>query len=410
MRTLAAVFVVFLGVLLYFIYAPMPNGIADPHKLRLVDAGLRALRHVAKAGAFLGFGTEPQMLRRVYDSGILGLQEPHKTIQAYFTIFDHVRVRVYEPVKKKEDYMPALLYFHGGGFMFGSIETYDETMMNIARKLKVFIVSVDYRRAPEHKYPTAFKDCARVTRYILNNAEKHHIDAMNVAVAGDSAGGNLAAAVALKLSKDYNLPPLRFQALIYPALQAIDFTLPSYMSNEQATTGILAGREQCAWFFSNYAMGNDSMTQVLLDGRAYNRVKSSEKVHILDHMDHENVPSMFQKTEHKPPPRKNETEDVPYKLFRVITSPSFAPLMAEDHELATVPPAYILTAGFDMLRDDGILYMQRLEENNVTVKWDHFHDGFHGMFMFGGGPITFEIGRHARKSFIEYARHMFKYI
>ncbi|XP_070564095.1 neutral cholesterol ester hydrolase 1-like [Ptychodera flava] len=407
-RVLAIVSVL-AAFLSYVIYSPMPDGIAEPHKLMLFDGALRIQHHLGRVVSFFGIRSQPDMLRTVYENPLFGLQDPPKSMKAYFTRMDGIRVRVYEPMKRKTELLPGLMYFHGGGFVFGTLDLYDETLLNLARKLKIIIVSVDYRRAPEHKFPAAFKDCSRATRYLLNNAEQFNVDLLKIAVAGDSAGGNLAAAVALQLSKDINLPPLVFQALIYPVLQAVDFTLPSYLENEKATPGILADRRLIAWFLSNYALGNDSATDALLDGRAFSHIQRSDKSFTLDHVSHENIKSIFSKKGHSPPRMRNDSH-ISNQLYRIITNPTFAPLMAEDHELQQVPPAYILTAGFDMLRDDGILYLQRLEENNITVKWEHFHDGFHGMFMLGGGPVTFEVGRDARKSFIEYARHMLKFV
>ncbi|XP_002730563.2 neutral cholesterol ester hydrolase 1-like [Saccoglossus kowalevskii] len=392
----------------YYVYSPMPYGIAEPTKLMFVDAAFRTVRHLAKAGDALGIQSESDTLRMLDTA--LYLQDVPKNMRAYYHNFDSVRVRVYEPAKRKEEYIPALVYFHGGGFIANSIEMYDEAMLNIARKLKMVVVSVDYRQSPQYKFPIPFKDCCRATRYMMRNAELFHVNPLKIAVAGDSTGGNLAAAVAMKLSQDMSLQSLAFQAMLNPTLQAIDFTLPSYIQHENVATGFVNGRDNVALFYSMYALGNDSATESLLDGRAYNKIRRSEKVHMLDHINHSEVPTLFTKDWHESSEMRNDG-DISDKLYKLVTNPFFAPLMAEDHQLLNaVPPAFILTAGFDMLRDDGILFVKRLEENNITVKWEHVHDGFHGMFPLGGGPISFEAGRHARKCFVEYARHMFKYV
>jgi len=130
-----------------------------------------------------------------------------------------IAVRVYRPVKNEE--LPALVYFHGGGFVICNLDTHDRQCRALANASGCAVISVDYRLAPEHKYPAAVDDAYAATKYIAEHAEEFGVDPNRIAVGGDSAGGNLATVVSL-LSRDRGGPRLKFQLLIYPLVDFYD--------------------------------------------------------------------------------------------------------------------------------------------------------------------------------------------
>ncbi|NXL89114.1 ADCL4 protein, partial [Alectura lathami] len=133
----------------------------------------------------------------------------------------------------------------------------------LATESNSVVVSVGYRLAPEHKYPAAYEDCLNATIHFLRNAEHYGVDPARVSVCGDSAGGNLAAAVSQTLAGRSDLPRLRAQILIYPGLQALDFNLPSYQQNRGVP---LLFRERAAFFALHYLLGDASHKQEVLQG------------------------------------------------------------------------------------------------------------------------------------------------
>ncbi|KAF1446222.1 Arylacetamide deacetylase-like 4, partial [Spheniscus demersus] len=133
----------------------------------------------------------------------------------------------------------------------------------IARESELVVVSVGYRLAPEHKYPAAYEDCLNATIHFMKNIEHYGVDPANVIVCGDSAGGNLAAAVSQTLAGRSDLPRLRAQILIYPGLQALDFNLPSYHQNRGVP---LLFRERAAFFALQYLNGDALHMQEVLEG------------------------------------------------------------------------------------------------------------------------------------------------
>jgi acetyl esterase len=148
------------------------------------------------------------------------------------------------------DKLPVLVYYHGGGWLLGGLDSHDGVCRRFANAARCCVVSVDYRMAPEHKFPAAVDDCAAATRWTVAQADRLGIDPARVAVGGDSAGGNLAAVMAL-LSRDGALPPLTFQLLIYPATDMMMTTVSSQTIGE----GVPLTSKTMRWFIDHYMHG-----------------------------------------------------------------------------------------------------------------------------------------------------------
>jgi acetyl esterase len=233
---------------------------------------------------------------------------------------------------------PCLVFFHGGGWVLGSIETHNGLCRAITHAAGVVVASVDYRLAPEHRFPAAVDDAFAATCWIAENAGTLDIDPERIAVGGDSAGGNLTAVVALK-ARDLGGPRLVHQLLIYPATN-FDLDTPSYRQNAE---GYMLTREDMEWFFGLY---------------------------LSDPSDGSN--------------------------------PHVSPLRAPD--LSGLPPAFVLTAEYDPLCDEGIAYARRLEEAGVPVRLSNYRGMIHGFLR----RYNFlDQGRHALDEVAEVLRAAF---
>ncbi|MDP3519580.1 MAG: alpha/beta hydrolase [Hydrogenophaga sp.] len=210
---------------------------------------------------------------------------------------------------------PALVYFHGGGWVIGDLDTHDTLCRELAIASGCVVVSVDYRMGPEHPFPAAVDDACAATRWLAAQAGSLGLDATRLSVGGDSAGGNLAAVVALALRGEV---PLAFQLLIYPATDQH----PTHGSRQRNAQGYLLTADTMAWFHDHY------ITDPALD------------------------------------------DD-----WRA------SPLRADS--LAGLPPALVLTAGFDPLRDEGVAYAQRLSEAGVRATLLSFERQIHGFILMG---------------------------
>ena len=228
-------------------------------------------------------------------------------------------MRLYRPLGASEDEaLPVLVYYHGGGWTIGDLDTHDVPCREFANLARCAVASVDYRLAPEHKLPAAFDDAVAATHWVHAHARSLGIDASRLAVGGDSAGGNLAAAVAIAF-RDTAGPRIAMQTLIYPAVDQTADT-PSHASFAE---GYLLTRDAILWFKGNYLRGPADEA----DWRA-------------------------------------------------------SPLRAGD--LAGLPPAYVITAGFDPLLDEGRAYAERLREAGVKVTYECFAGMIHGFVTMGG--------------------------
>ncbi len=156
-----------------------------------------------------------------------------------------IPIRIYTP--PGNDPFPVIVYFHGGGWVIGTIDTYDSSARALAKAADALVVSVEYRKAPEHKFPAAHEDAYAAYQWVLRNADSFGGDPSMVAVAGESAGGNLAAAVCLMARARGELMPVH-QTLIYP-IAGHDFNTPSYRENAQAKP---LDQPTMAWFFEKY--------------------------------------------------------------------------------------------------------------------------------------------------------------
>jgi len=156
-----------------------------------------------------------------------------------------IPIRVYIP--EGEGPYPTFVYYHGGGWVVGDLDTHDETCRVLSSEADCMVVSVDYRLSPEHKFPTPLEDCYAALEWVEQNAETMQIDTDNVFVGGDSAGGNLAAAVALR-ARDEGGPDIARQVLIYPVTDR-NFDTPSYEENGE---GGMISEDDMRWFWKHY--------------------------------------------------------------------------------------------------------------------------------------------------------------
>ena len=230
-----------------------------------------------------------------------------------------VPVRVYTPSGTGP--RGVLVYFHGGGWVIGDLETVDRPCRTLANELDAVVVSVDFRRAPEHRHPAAFDDCWAATRWVAEHAGELGADPARLVVGGDSAGGHLAAAISLA-ARDRGGPAIAAQLLIYPVTD-FAFTTGSYADNGE---GYLLQRATMQWFWAHYLGAQD--------------------------------------------PGKDATA---------------FPARAES--FVGLPPAFVATAEYDPLRDEGEAYAHALRDAGVEVTARRYDGMVHGfLWTLGATP------------------------
>ena len=273
----------------------------------LNDAGVKALDAMAPAEgrAYFNaaFATKPEdqeACTRVED---LTIAVAGGTIPA----------RLYAPAASGP--LPVMVHFHGGGWVYMDLGTHDGYCRSLANRTGCAVVAVEYRKAPEYPFPVPLDDCYAALRWVAAQASNLGLDASRIGVVGDSAGGNLAAAVSL-MARDQGGPALRLQVLTYPA---VDATMSAASISENAAAPLL-GRPQMAWFWQHYNA-----------------------------------------SQHNP------------------RDPRLSPLFADD--LSRLPPAFICSAEFDPLRDEGEAYAGKMKNAGVVVEYHRYGGVFHGFLL-----------------------------
>ena len=236
-----------------------------------------------------------------------------------------IPIRIYTPAG--DGPFPCLVYFHGGGWVVCDLNTHDAVCRAIARRAAAVVVAVDYRLAPEYKFPAAVEDCYAATQWIAANAARLAVDPRRIAVGGDSAGGTLSTVVCLK-SRDEGGPAIALQVLVYPVTNLASFDTRSY---REFAEGYYLTRAEMEWFRGHYLA----------------RIEDAQ-------------------------------------------NPYASPLLAPD--LRGLPPALVITAECDPLRDEGEAYARRLAEAGVEVTCTRYAGMIHPFFSLAG---VFSQGRRA---------------
>ena len=277
----------------------------------------------SREGPMKMLGGEPVALARVEDLTIPGPG-------------GGVPVRVY--ASELGGLRPALIYFHGGGFAFGNLDTHDAVCRSLAKESGAVVIAVDYRLSPEHKFPAAVEDAHAAVVWVAANAKSLGIDTRRIAVSGDSAGGNLATVIAIRC-REAGGPALASQVLIYPVTDMSSFDTDSH---REFGEGYFLSRAGMEWFTGHYLSSAD-----------------------------------------------------------LARNPEVSPLLAPD--LSALPPALVITAEFDPLRDEGEAYAKRLQKAGVPVTVTRYPGMIHAFVSMRG---VLAGGRQAIQEVAKFIRSM----
>jgi len=291
--------------------------------LQLHPQVAQLLERAAKSPLPPYYETPPAVARRLYRESRAALTPEPPAVESVQLLLapassGPVPVRHYRPAgSRRDEVLPALVYYHGGGWVIGDLDTHDAVCRTLANGARCAVLSVEYRKGPEAPFPAGVEDSFAALRFVSKNAAALAVDPARVAVGGDSAGGNLAAVVSL-MARDAGGPAISFQLLIYPATDQ-RMGHPTIDSNG---VGYLLEKKSMLYFRSHYL------------------------------------------------PREQDWED-----WRA------SPLLAKS--VAGLPPAFVMTAGFDPLLDEGKAYADRLGKAGVAVEYRNYPDMVHGFITMG---------------------------
>ncbi|XP_005069815.1 neutral cholesterol ester hydrolase 1 [Mesocricetus auratus] len=403
MRSSCVLLAALLALAAYYVYIPLPGAVSDPWKLMLLDATFRGAQQVSNLIHTLGLSHHLIALNFIIVSFGKKSASSSPKVKVTDTDFDGVEVRVFEGSPKPDEQLRrSVVYIHGGGWALASakISYYDELCTSMAEELNAVIVSIEYRLVPQVHFPEQIYDVIRATRYFLQPEvlDKYKVDPGRVAVSGDSAGGNLAAALGQQFTYIASLKnKLKLQALIYPVLQALDFNTPSYQQN--ANTPILP-RHVMVKYWVDYFQGNYDFVQAMIVNN-HTSLDVEKAAALRARLNWTSLLPPSIKKSYKPVMQTTGDARITQEIPQLLDAAS-SPLIADEEVLQDLPKTYILTCEHDVLRDDGILYAKRLESAGVNVTLDHFEDGFHGCMIFTSWPTNFSVGIRTRNSYIKW--------
>lgn len=385
-------------VLAYYVYSPIPEDSEEHWKVMLITATFKTFRNLAGVAEYLGLMHYMDVVTLIGTMQYVAPMSDENVIVTD-TEFNNVTVRLYLPRKASDGLRRAVVYFHGGGWCIGHVgmKPYDLLARWTSNTLNAVVVSVNYRLAPKYRFPIQFEDVYSVTKFFLQSSvlSQYGVDPDRVCVAGDSAGGNLAAAVAQQLSEDPEVKTkLKVQALLYPALQVLDLNLPSYQENENDP---ILSRSLTVRFWSEYFTSDLSLREAMIS----NRHVPVESSHLFQFVNWSNLLPEEMKKDHIyiSPTYGSSKLAQKYPGFLDLRA---APLLAGDAQLRKLPRTYILTCEHDVLRDDGVMYARRLQAAGIPVTHDHAKDAFHGAMAFISFPTELAVGRRLLNRYIEW--------
>ncbi|XP_008052391.1 arylacetamide deacetylase-like [Carlito syrichta] len=376
----------------YYIYTPLPDNVEEPWRMMWLNWQVKTITFVELLGLyhFMDFSMIFINLTEVPPTS-------DENITVTETKFNDIPVRVYVPKRKSEALRRGLFYIHDGGWCLGSaaVHEYDLLSRWTADRLNAVVISTNYRLAPKYHFPTQFEDVYNALQWFLREdvLSKYGVNPERVGISGDSAGGNLVAAVTQQLLDDPDIKiKLKLQSLIYPALQPLDVDSPSYRENSHFP---ILSKSMTIRFWSEYFTTDRSLEKAMLS----NQHVPAESSYLFKFVNWSSLlPKRFVKGHVYNNPIHGSPELA--KKYPGFLDVRAAPLLADDNKLCCLPLTYVITCQYDILRDDGLMYVTRLWNAGVQVTHSHAEEGFHGTFSF----LEFKISYRMINQYIDWLK------
>ncbi|CAF0938449.1 unnamed protein product [Adineta steineri] len=396
-QRLAIIGAITASIIGYLYHAPNSDGIAQMSRVRGLTATMKIVHVIGTVAELFGISDRVAVVRKFSsfarhakdkkDDAGLAIED---------TFIENIPVRIARPLNNNGN-LPAIVFFHGGAFYMGSVDTHNSITSYLAREANAVVISVDYRLAPEYPFPAGVDDCYTVTKYVLDHgdSQKLRIDQNRVAIAGDSAGGNFAAVIAMRFaSQSHHKHSPRIQILIYPSLQFFDLMLPSYIQEHYQFFQYTADHTLSAYL-------NEKIDPSIYSN---NHLSVAQKKHYRKYVDWSLIPSKYRTVYKNPITDDQEGDPQLIEKAKKVLDPEVSPLLVDDQKLAKLMPTYILSVGHDRLRDCAFIYEGRLKRVHVPVVHDHYEHTFHGSIGFLNGPFALDIAHEMINGVVKYIK------
>ncbi|KAK9392199.1 arylacetamide deacetylase-like 3 [Crotalus adamanteus] len=290
------------------------------------------------------------------------------------------------------------------GEMSGPVtsNSYERVLRHVAKEGDATVVAVGYGLAPENLYPSQYIECLKAVVYLMKHSEDYGVDSSRIIISGDSCGANFATRICQLLVDRRDLPKVHAQVLIYPGLQGLDFSLPSYQQNCRSP---LMWKKLIAYLCCRYLNKSTSFVNEILKS---SHVPKATRLKYQKWLNANNIPEQFKVRGYREQDHTLSSFNPQFhKEMKEMLSETFSPLLAEDAVVCKLPQTFLLTCEFDVLRDDGLLYMKRLIDNGVPVTWSHVENGMHGIMpLFGYGILSFPSAKRTVHDVTDFIRRL----
>ncbi|XP_048206221.1 arylacetamide deacetylase-like 4 [Perognathus longimembris pacificus] len=290
--------------------------------------------------------------------------------------FGTIPARLFQPKTSSPSLRRGIIFFHGGGLMMGSLDSYHSLCNFLARETDSVLISVGYRKCPDYHYPITFDDCLIASIHILKAPEIYGVDPSRIVLCGESVGASLVAGLTQALLGRSDLPQIRAQVLMYPCVQTVNLQLPSFQQNKNIPflTQDLLLKLLCKYLAIDQSWEDAIVKGACVPVEVWGKYRKW--------LSPENLPERFRQKDSQQHDFPAPFNEAAYLETKQLFETEHVPLLADDNIIAQLPEAFLVTCEWDILRDDGLLYKKRLEDQGVPVTWYHAEDGFHGCILF----------------------------
>ncbi|XP_028641846.1 arylacetamide deacetylase-like 4 [Grammomys surdaster] len=359
------------AVVKHFLTAEIPSSLQNPVKLRCMHCLALFTMALGNILQKLKICSMPSFIMFIHDS--LAIKKD-STLVVTNMHFGTIPVRLFQPKAVSSNLRRGIIFYHGGGAFFGSVDLYHNLCSFLVQETDSVLLSVGYRKLPDYHHPVIIKDCLNATILFLKALETYGVDPSRVVLCGESIGGWAAASINQILVSTPSVPRIRAQVLITPILQAINFLLPSHQQNKNIPflTKDLMIKYLCKYLAIDLSWRDSMLTGAVIPLEKWKKYRKW--------LSSDNIPRKFwsQDTQSEFLGHFNEAA---YLETKHIFDTEISPLITDDETIAQLPEALLVSCEYDILRDDTLLYKKRLEDQGVPVTWHHVFDGFHGCLL-----------------------------
>uniref|UniRef100_A0A0N4ZXH3 Abhydrolase_3 domain-containing protein n=1 Tax=Parastrongyloides trichosuri TaxID=131310 RepID=A0A0N4ZXH3_PARTI len=361
-----------------FRYVSLPDNVSDKDKIKKYEMTVRlAYEYPAKIlEPLLKHTVHYKILRFISKIGELSINKTFKDIQITNESIGGVSCRVYKKTTAKVE--GAILYIHGGGFFVLRPKYFDITCAELADKTNFIVFSIDYSLSPEAPYKAALSECETVLKNLYEKSYNDYMFNKNkIIIFGESAGGNIAASLALRLVRDNKNYYFYRQILVNPIVSYVNYTSPSHQiyKNSYHGSSFLSPQFKTIMlmYYAKMKLSKEEIKKITLN------IHIPKAIRELSYLSNENLPNDWNTNNNNELDNDLTDSELIEKMYKIVTDPDISPILADDDDLIKLQRTMIVTSGIDILRDEGFLFHRRLKNVGVDTTWKHYDNTVHGI-------------------------------